>query len=261
MRDAGAMSGPVELCVEAAELPVPTRYAHIVLIWPVALPGTGELRTEIDAILDGVELVREDDGALVITRGEQVLRIARPEIESADTVEGENVRRSHTGRDVVALEREPGVVVLYRPVGDAELALVAASGWKTFPPRLPEQPIFYPVTNLAYAREIAERWNASEGRGVHVVRVRVDEAALARWPVRSVGARHHTELWVPAAELDAFHAAIVGAIEEVWIEPDEACASTRVTLDDEAFERVAAPLEAPTEPTEALRTLMRRHER
>jgi hypothetical protein len=195
-----------------------TRYAHVVLIWPIALPGTGELRTEIDAAIDGVELAREDDGALVITRSEQVLRIARPELESAQAFDGERVERSHTGADVVAVEREAGVVVLYRPVGDAELALVAASGWKTFPPRLPEQPIFYPVTNLPYAREIAERWNAAEGRGIHVVRFRVDEAALARWPVRCVGARHHTELWVPAAELDAFHALMTGTIEEVELE-------------------------------------------
>lgn len=197
---------------------MPTRYAHVVLIWPVALPGTGELRVEIDAAADGVSLVREDDGALVISRGADALRIERPAIESADAIDGESVRRSHTGSDVVALEREPGVVVLYRPVGDVELALVAASGWKTFPPRLPEQPIFYPVTNLAYAREIAQRWNAAEGRGVHVVRFRVDDAALARWPVRCVGARHHTELWVSAAELGAFHAQMRGTIEEV--EPD-----------------------------------------
>jgi len=43
---------------------------------------------------------------------------------------------------------------LCRPVGPEELALIEASGWKAFPPRLPEQPIFYPVTNLAYARQI-----------------------------------------------------------------------------------------------------------
>jgi hypothetical protein len=202
-----------------AELHMPTRYAHVVLIWPIALPGTGELRTELDAVLDRVELVREEDGALVITRGEHVLRIARPELESALALDGERVLRAHTGTHVLALEREPGVVVLYRPVGNVELGLVAASGWRVFPPRLPEQPIFYPVTNLAYAREIAERWNAAEGRGVHVVRFRVDEAALARWPVRCVGARHHTELWVPAGELDAFHAAMKGPIEEVELTP------------------------------------------
>src|SRR5262249_45901094 len=48
---------------------------------------------------------------------------------------------------------------LYRPVGPAELELIAASGWKAFPPRLPDQPIFYPVLNEQYAAQIAEQWN------------------------------------------------------------------------------------------------------
>lgn len=33
---------------------------------------------------------------------------------------------------------------LYRPIGPAELELIADAGFKKFPPRLPEQPIFYP---------------------------------------------------------------------------------------------------------------------
>jgi hypothetical protein len=36
---------------------------------------------------------------------------------------------------------------LYRPVGQAELELIEASGWRAFPPRLAHQPIFYPVAN------------------------------------------------------------------------------------------------------------------
>jgi hypothetical protein len=42
---------------------------------------------------------------------------------------------------------------LYRPVGPEELDLITRSGWREFPPRLPDQPIFYPVTNEAYATE------------------------------------------------------------------------------------------------------------
>ncbi len=41
---------------------------------------------------------------------------------------------------------------LYRPVGPKELALIQASGMKAFPPRLPDQPVFYPVLNQEYAR-------------------------------------------------------------------------------------------------------------
>ena len=48
---------------------------------------------------------------------------------------------------------------LYRPVGQAELDLIAKVDYREYPPRLPEQPIFYPVLNEKYAREIAEKWN------------------------------------------------------------------------------------------------------
>jgi hypothetical protein len=37
-------------------------------------------------------------------------------------------------------------ITLWRPVGPAELRLIEQAEMKAFPPRLPEQPIFYPVT-------------------------------------------------------------------------------------------------------------------
>ncbi|MDP5136064.1 hypothetical protein ORJ04_08905 [Rheinheimera baltica] len=52
-------------------------------------------------------------------------------------------------------------VTCYRPVGEAELKLVADSGYTNWPPRLPEQPIFYPVTNLEYAIRLTQ-WNVSD---------------------------------------------------------------------------------------------------
>lgn len=36
---------------------------------------------------------------------------------------------------------EPAAVELWRPVGQAELDLVAASDWRRFPPRLSGEPI------------------------------------------------------------------------------------------------------------------------
>ena len=51
-------------------------------------------------------------------------------------------------------------ITLYRPTGAKELALIEASAFTVFPPRLPEQPIFYPVTNETYAAQIARDWNA-----------------------------------------------------------------------------------------------------
>lgn len=102
---------------------------------------------------------------------------------------------------------------LYRPVGPKELELIEASSFRRFPPRLPEQPIFYPVTNERYAVEIAERWNAKSDGGGFVTRFAVDDAFLGRYERHVVGARHHEEYWIPAEELDAFNDAILGPIE------------------------------------------------
>lgn len=104
---------------------------------------------------------------------------------------------------------------LFRPVGPAELALIAASEHRRFPPRLPEQPIFYPVCNEPYAVEIAERWNAKHDGGGFVTRFAVRTEHLAGYDKHVVGASHHEEYWIPAEELDAFNAAIVGTIEVV----------------------------------------------
>jgi hypothetical protein len=52
------------------------------------------------------------------------------------------------------MQEEP-TNTLRRPVGPAELALIRDSGMRTFPPRLPDQPIFYPALNKDYAVKIA----------------------------------------------------------------------------------------------------------
>lgn len=52
-------------------------------------------------------------------------------------------------------------ITLYRPVGAEELALSAAAECRAFPPRLPAEPTFYPVSNEAYATQIARDWNTS----------------------------------------------------------------------------------------------------
>ena len=52
--------------------------------------------------------------------------------------------------------------LLFRPVGPQELALIAKSDYREFPPRLPHQPIFYPVLNEEYATQIARDWNAAD---------------------------------------------------------------------------------------------------
>jgi hypothetical protein len=109
--------------------------------------------------------------------------------------------------------RIPRTITLYRPVGPRELDLIRDSGWTRFPPRPPEQPIFYPAENLEYATQIARDWNVKSSGEGHVVRFAVDAAVLSKYPVQQVGGRTHRERWIPAEDLDAFNDAIVGAIE------------------------------------------------
>jgi hypothetical protein len=111
----------------------------------------------------------------------------------------------------------PETVTLYRPVGTKELALIEASGWTAFPPRLPEQPIFYPVTNEEYAHQIARDWNTkhNDDKRGYVTRFSVLTPVANGYERHVVGGREHEELWVPAEELPAFNAAIVGKIEVI----------------------------------------------
>jgi hypothetical protein len=104
---------------------------------------------------------------------------------------------------------------LFRPVGPGELALVRDSGWTRFPARLPEQPIFYPVANEAYARQIARDWNVRDSGEGHVLRFAVRSDFLERFPARRVGAPLHAEYWIPAEDPEAFNDNIVGLIDVI----------------------------------------------
>jgi hypothetical protein len=103
-------------------------------------------------------------------------------------------------------------VTLWRPVGPRELALIEASGMRAFPPRLLEQPIFYPVTTEAYAIKIARDWNVPDSGSGFVTRFLVKKTFLDRYDVQTAGSRAYQEYWIPAGELPAFNAAIVGEI-------------------------------------------------
>src|SRR6185437_5058299 len=104
---------------------------------------------------------------------------------------------------------------LWRPTGPEEIELVRASGSRRWPPRLREQPIFYPVLNEDYAIRIARDWNVPASGIGYVTRFQVDAAFAARYPVRQAGGRTILELWVPAEELGEFNEHIVGLIEVV----------------------------------------------
>ena len=107
------------------------------------------------------------------------------------------------------------VVILWRPVGPAELALIRKSGMRAFPPRLPEQPIFYPVLSEEYAVKIARDWNVPASGSGYVTRFKVRREFLNRYEVQTAGGSAHLEYWIPAEEITAFNEAIVGEIEVV----------------------------------------------
>ncbi len=105
-------------------------------------------------------------------------------------------------------------MILYRPVWFHELKLIAEAGYRGFPPRLPDQPIFYPVLNFGYAEQIARDWNTkSNSFAGFVTRFEVADAYVERFPVQVVGGQTHQELWVPAGELPEFNEQILGEIE------------------------------------------------
>ncbi|MEO7059949.1 MAG: hypothetical protein ABI083_09535 [Lapillicoccus sp.] len=106
-------------------------------------------------------------------------------------------------------------ITLWRPTGLEELALVEASGWREWPPRLPGQPIFYPVLNEDYATRIARDWNVKASGVGYVTRFEVARAFLDRYDVRQAGGHTILEYWIPAEDLGELNRHIVGTIELV----------------------------------------------
>ena len=106
-------------------------------------------------------------------------------------------------------------ITLYRPVGAAELVLIQQSGFKRCPPRLPEQPIFYPVLNEEYAIQIARDWNAKNSGSGFVTRFQMNATFLSAYDVHTVGSVIHTEYWIPADDLSEFNENIIGYIEVI----------------------------------------------
>lgn len=104
---------------------------------------------------------------------------------------------------------------LYRPVGPEELHLITQSNYRAFPPRLPGQPIFYPVLSEEYAVQVARDWNATNPliSAGYVTKFHVNTAYLERFEVHTVGSALHRELWIPADQMSEFNANIVGPIE------------------------------------------------
>lgn len=111
---------------------------------------------------------------------------------------------------------QPTVIKLFRPVGLKEHELIKETG--KFPPRLPHQPIFYPVLYEDYAIEIARDWNtrdeASDFMGFVTI-FYVNRSFLNKHKLepKRVGKAHHIEYWIPADLLDELNQNIDGEIK------------------------------------------------
>ncbi|WP_239451828.1 hypothetical protein [Frondihabitans sp. PAMC 28766] len=108
-------------------------------------------------------------------------------------------------------------ITLWRPAGPEEMELVRRSGSTRWPPRLPDQPIFYPVLNEEYATKIARDWNVKASGVGYVTRFEVAKSFLDDYDVQQVGGRTILEYWIPAEDLEALNDNIVGLIEEVAV--------------------------------------------
>jgi predicted GIY-YIG superfamily endonuclease len=113
------------------------------------------------------------------------------------------------------MKRSKKSVVLYRPTGPKELDLIKKSGYKKFPPRLSEQPIFYPVLTKEYAVKIARDWNVKASGKGFVLEFRVQKDFLDKYPVQVAGGNSHQEYWIPAEELEDFNQALVSKIKVI----------------------------------------------
>ena len=108
-------------------------------------------------------------------------------------------------------------MILYRPVGSKELELIKQSGYTKYPPRLPEQPIFYPVLNEKYANEITMKWNVrydSSQKG-YVTKFEIDDEYFQHFDIHTVGASYQQEIWVLAQAMEKMHQHMIGKIQVI----------------------------------------------
>lgn len=105
-------------------------------------------------------------------------------------------------------------MILYRPVGLQELALIYDSGMQAFSTQLQQQPIFYPVLQLEYARQTASDWNVQHGdHAGYVTQFKVEDEYIADFEEHAVRGTPYQELWIPAEAMEEFNTHIVGPIK------------------------------------------------
>ena len=106
-------------------------------------------------------------------------------------------------------------ITMYRPTGPEELRLVQETGYKKWPPRLPNQPILYLVSNEEYATQIATQWNVKSSGVAYVTKFKVRLDFIEKYELHKVGTKEHSEWWIPSEDLEKFNENIVGLIQVI----------------------------------------------
>ncbi len=170
--------------------------------------------------------------SIVLPYGEKFIETIRPHYGFMLNIGGKTIGQGVV-KKTVSMRKNPSCIMkelltLYRPVGKAEFEKIKKAASKAFPPRLPGQPIFYPVLTYEYAAQIARDWNTKDKISgfvgyVTMFRVRVDY--LKKYDVKTVGGNKHREYWIPAEDIGEFNANIVGEIEiiEKFIPASHTC--------------------------------------
>ena len=159
--------------------------------------------TALDAISEGVR-------TSIILDACRGVNLQPGDVDEAIAFMGENGAKLMMSTDILSEE-----VTLFRPIGPEELLKLEENQFSAWPPRLPEQPIFYPVLNQAYAEQIAKEWNIKASGSGYVTRFRVKRSFLKSYPRQVVGGHQHEELWIPAGHLAELNKNIIGKIEVI----------------------------------------------
>ena len=159
--------------------------------------------TALDALDEGFTVCLIEDACRGVNMQEGDVN------QALELLEVKGVKRVHSD------ELLGDTVTLYRPTGPNELVKLEESDFTAWPPRLPDQPIFYPVMNQGYAEQIATEWNVRDSGSGYVTRFEVKRSFLKKYPREIVGGKEHEELWIPAEALAELNANIVGKIEVI----------------------------------------------
>lgn len=159
--------------------------------------------TALDALKEGFKVTLIQDASRGVNLNPNDVRETIAQLKSKGT-------RILTSEEILGK-----TVTLYRPTGPEELAKLEENNFTAWPPRLPDQPIFYPVMNQAYAEQIATEWNVRDSGSGYVTRFQVDRNFLKPYPRKIVGGNQHEELWIPAEDLNEMNKHLVGKIEVI----------------------------------------------